>query len=118
MLTPYRRPAADLSENTIFNRRVSAARVCIEHVNGMLKNRFASLRGLRHLIRNDDDIDKVNDWIEVCCVLHNFAVKMKDTWSYEDDLDADEDDDASPQDAATGHDLRDNIKSIILSTQF
>ncbi len=51
MLVPYRNPHAQIEENAAFNLRFSSARVKIEHVMGLLKNRWASLRGLRTQVR-------------------------------------------------------------------
>jgi hypothetical protein len=47
MLTPYKRPLADIPRNAEFNDRFSSARVTIEHVYGQLKSRWASLTGIR-----------------------------------------------------------------------
>jgi len=59
--TPYRKPAALLPENEVFNVLFSTARVKIEHVNGILKARFTSLKGLRIQVKQLDDFVRVNE---------------------------------------------------------
>jgi hypothetical protein len=46
MCTPYRQPSASIPHNKLFNKLFSSGRVVIEHVNGILKGRFGSLRGI------------------------------------------------------------------------
>ena len=65
-LTPYRNPAATLPENEMFNFYFSSARTIIEHVNGILKNRFSSLRGIRTQVKTKEDFVAINDHIVVC----------------------------------------------------
>ena len=69
--TPFRQPAANIPHNKLFNELFSSARCKIEHVNGMLKGRFQSLKGLRTQIKEKEDLEKVNKWILVCLILHN-----------------------------------------------
>ena len=45
LICPFRQPAASIPHNAIFNTLFSQARCFIEHVNGMLKSRFPSLKG-------------------------------------------------------------------------
>ena len=75
--TPYRKPAALLPENEIFNVLFSTARVKIEHVNGILKARFTSLKGLRIQVKQLDDFVRVNEWIVVCIILYNILYHLK-----------------------------------------
>jgi hypothetical protein len=65
----------------------SSARVLIEHVNGILKGRFSSLRGLRTQVRQKKDIDGINKWILSCLILHNICVIQRDDWveEYQED---------------------------------
>ena len=88
-ITPYRHPAAELPENKIFNHYFSSARVTIEHVNGWLKNRFSSLRGIRTQIRIKSDFELVNKHVLVCLILHNILLKFKDEQFDEPDDDFD-----------------------------
>jgi hypothetical protein len=78
--SPYRQPAANLPENKLFNKLFSSARVVIERVNGILKGRFSSLRGLRTQIKNVDDLDKFCVHIVCCIVLYNMTLKLNDDW--------------------------------------
>jgi len=89
--TPYRSPAALIPENRVFNELFSSCRVGIEHVNGILKARFNSLKGIRIQIKKKQDFVKVNRWIVVTLILHNFLIKMKDPEFEEDDDDDDDD---------------------------
>lgn len=63
---------------------MSVARTKIEHTNGILKNRWSSLKCIPTQIQVADDIEKVNEWIVCCIVLHNLGIIMKDLWEYED----------------------------------
>ena len=88
--TPYRKPAALIPENQVFNILFSTARVKIEHVNGILKARFSSLKGLRIQVKKLDDFVRVNEWIVVCIILYNMLHSFNDDWD-EDDIDVEED---------------------------
>jgi len=87
--TSYRKPAALLPENEVFNVLFSTARVKIEHVNGILKARFTSLKGLRILVRQLEDFVRVNEWIVICIILYNILLNFKDEWP-DDDVDQQE----------------------------
>ena len=78
-----------------FNELFSSKRVTIEHVNGQLKNRWASLQGIPTEIRNAGDFKRVNDHITSCCILHNLLKRLNDEWPFEEDDDENnnEDDD-------------------------
>lgn len=86
-VTPYRNPAALSPINMMFNELFSSARCRIEHVNGVLKNRFSSLKGLRIAIRTHADFQRVNLWIVVCLLLHNLLTEYNDPWEAEDNTD-------------------------------
>jgi len=47
--TPYRHPLDAVPRNQLFNVWYSSGRVTIEHVNGGIKSRFGSLKGIRIL---------------------------------------------------------------------
>jgi len=81
--TPYKHPLADIPHNRLFNELFSSARCVIEHVNGMLKGRFNSLKGVRILVCKLSDFKRMNEWITVCCVLHNILNYQKDCWDEE-----------------------------------
>lgn len=61
MLIPYTAPEVSVAfqERTLFNERFSKARVIIEHVMGILKNQWQSLRGIRKLIVEREDFERV-----------------------------------------------------------
>lgn len=88
--TPFRHPAAALPMNFVFNTLFSSARCMIEHVNGILKNRFGSLKGIRIQIKKKIDIKKVNDHVIACIMLHNMLTMWNDEW---DDKEEPEDED-------------------------
>jgi hypothetical protein len=53
-------------------------------VNGILKGRFASLKGLSIQIRELKDFVAVNKWILVCLILHNILIEFNvDEWEHE-----------------------------------
>lgn len=68
VLTPYRDNGHLSSSQKFYNRKLSSARVYIEHTFGILKQRFrqlyyCKLRGM----------DKLCHFVRACCVLHNLA---------------------------------------------
>jgi len=77
---PYRQPAASVPINQQFNHHFSVGRVIIEHVNGLLKARWASLKGITTQIRRKKDIKLVVDWTLCCLVLHNLMNIFNDEW--------------------------------------
>ncbi len=88
MLTPYRSAeTANSTENTAFNAKFSAARVVVEHVMGLLKSRWTSLKGIRIQVKELDDLVRINEWILACLVLHNIVQSLNDEW---DEVDEDE----------------------------
>jgi hypothetical protein len=92
LCVPYRQPHASIPHNKVFNELFSSARVVIEHVNGILKNRFSSLREMRTQIKEKSDFKRINDWILVCLILHNILLSYSDEWD-DVDLSDDESDD-------------------------
>ncbi len=81
--TPYRQPAASTERDVMFNELFSTARVLIEHVNGILKARWSSLREIRTEIRKKEDIERINNHIICCAILYNLATLCKDEWNEE-----------------------------------
>ena len=90
-LTPYRKPASDVPENDNFY--FSSARTKIEHVNGMLKNRFSSLGDIRNQMKNQASFVSANEQFLVCLILHNFLLRINDVWANSENDDEDNDDD-------------------------
>ena len=71
-------PASLTQDGADFNRAVANVRACNEHTIGMLKKRFASLRGMPNRIKQSEelkDTTRILDWIGACAILHNFLVE-------------------------------------------
>jgi hypothetical protein len=83
VMTPYKQPAASEPPNRVFNELFSSARCLIEHTNGMVKNRWASLKGVRTQIRTKKDFVDVNKHVLACLVLHNILLSFNDEWETE-----------------------------------
>jgi hypothetical protein len=66
----------------------------VEHCNGLLKNRWSSLKGIRRVIKDKKDSEFVVKWIESCIILHNILIMdCCDYWDYDyqnEELDLDE----------------------------
>ena len=103
--TPYRQPLASKPRNKMFNELYSSARVTIEHVNGILKSRFSSLRGLRI---------QVNQYLKILCILHNILMKLKD--DSEDEHVAEDIDNGNIDraDIQNGNELRNVVQNTLL----
>mmetsp|Transcript_6856 Transcript_6856/g.6158 ORF Transcript_6856/g.6158 Transcript_6856/m.6158 type:complete len:404 (+) Transcript_6856:89-1300(+) len=86
---PYIRPNSELPHNKVFNEYFSSARVRIEQVNAVWKNRFSSLKAVRIQIKKVEDFQRFNDWIVATLVLYNILHSLNDTWedttNYDDD---------------------------------
>ena len=107
---------ASIHENTVFNELFSSARIVIEHVNGLLKGRFCSLRGLRIQVKTANDFRRINEWICVCLVLHNILLRLRDSWNEENhEDDADEIDfPLNGAENVPAQDLRQHVQNIVL----
>lgn len=93
-IPPYKRPQSNLPKNKAFNYFLSNQRVIVEHCNGLLKNRWSSLKGIRRVIKDKKDSEFVVKWIESCIILHNILIMdCCDYWDYDyqnEELDLDE----------------------------
>ena len=112
--TPYRQPHCEIPHNKIFNQLFSSARVYIEHVNGILKSRFASLNGIRTQIKIKKDFKLVNDHVLVCLILHNILMTLKDEWEFDEEEEEERGDDYVPTETATGDELRLRVQNNLL----
>ena len=83
--TPYRQPTASIPHNKIFNDLFSSARTIIEHVNGILKNRWASSKGIRIQVKKKKDFAKINEHIIITSILHNMLTMWGDEWAEVDE---------------------------------
>jgi hypothetical protein len=116
--TPYRNPQAQLPINSEFNELFSSARVKIEHVNGILKGRFSSLKGLRIQVKKAKHFEDVNRWIVVCIILHNLLLSFEDAWTEEAEQELPEADDRVPANAAVelpANELRNRVQLHLLN---
>ena len=84
LCTPYKNPYAQIDDNKVFNQLFSSGQVTIEHTNGIVKNRFASLKGLPHQIKKREHFQSVTDWITAILTLHNILIRFNDEWEEED----------------------------------
>ncbi|KAG4070931.1 hypothetical protein HA402_001368 [Bradysia odoriphaga] len=73
VITPFRKNSNQLTEKDRkdFNQYFSTYRVRIEHVFGLMKEKFPSLKKLSIRIRDAKSHEFVCTWIRVCCILHN-----------------------------------------------
>ena len=76
---------ASIPHNKMFNDLFSSARTIIEHINGKLKNRFASLKGIRIQLKKKEDFSKINEHIIITIILHNMLTMWGDEWAERDD---------------------------------
>lgn len=118
LCAPFKQPAASIPVNKIFNDLYSENRTTIEQVNGSLKSRFCSLRGIRTQIKQKRDVETINKQILACIILHNLMTKYQDDAQFEineDDV-VNENDHVEIQAAeyANGNDLRHAVKIQLL----
>ena len=120
LCTPYKNPQAEIEHNRVFNQLFSSGRVTIEHTNGIVKNRFASLKGLPLQVKKKEHFQSVMEWILAILTLHNMLISFRDEW---DDTDPPEDNEEQaaayhatlPLNAdATGNDLRIRVQTDLL----
>ncbi|KAF9503289.1 hypothetical protein BS47DRAFT_1310038, partial [Hydnum rufescens UP504] len=76
-IVPYKRPFSLVESNEKFNYYLSKIRIKSEHVMGMLKGRFSSLRGLCQQITEPRDHLLALKWIESCLILHNLILDIE-----------------------------------------
>jgi hypothetical protein len=82
---PFKAAQALRPENKAFNVAMRKGRCRIEHVNAVLKGRFASLKKIPIKIACDADLERVNSWCRACITLHNIFIRLKDEWHFEDE---------------------------------
>jgi len=121
---PYRQPQASIPVNQVFNTLFSSARVKIEHVNGILKSRFSSLKGLSTQIRERKDFKLANEWILVCLILHNMLIAVSDV-EWENEEEEEEQDEAVAdndvlftQQSANARELRARVQTNLLAWHY
>ena len=112
-LVPYRNPQEP--ETLEFNRKLSSARIIVEHVMGNLKGRWGSLRGTRIKITRKEDTVKVNRFIRSILVLHNMVISYNDEWRHEILEDENQENDVEEEDIEeTGVLLRERIREVVI----
>ena len=86
VITPYRSNSRHLDANKRkkFNKRHSKYRVRVEHCFGVLKGRFCSLTELRMRFQNEESHQLCNEWILVCCILHNILLATTEVGDFEE----------------------------------
>ena len=113
-ITPYKQPWATVPHHQIFNELFSSKRVTIEHVNGQLKNRWASLKGFPTQVKKKEDFKRINGQIASCCVLHNLLKQFNDEWEIEpDENDEDEADEEAIPDCAFTDESAKNLRTVV-----
>lgn len=73
-MRPYPRRNLD-NVKRVFNYRLSCGRKTIEYTFGMMTEKLQVLNTAIHC----RDVDKVNDSVKACCILHNFVRKIEGT---------------------------------------
>ena len=61
-------------ENKVLNNKMKKARVILEHVNGILKNRFKILTQLPFVVKDKATMKVCIKYIDACVILHNLLV--------------------------------------------
>lgn len=77
MMPVHMKPAADIYENTKYDKAVAHIHICSEHCMGALKGHWQCLHGLRGEINSDEDHVKACQWITVCIILHNLIIDVE-----------------------------------------
>lgn len=120
----YKKPLADLPENTTYNFHHSSLRISAEHTIGMVKNRFQGLKQVRLFIKDAASYHKTVQYICAAYVLHNMILEERDLWHGHEDDEDDNDtgvgekcggDDTVLQDDYDGNELREEVKQQVLS---
>ncbi|XP_037044303.1 uncharacterized protein LOC119080152 [Bradysia coprophila] len=80
VITPFRKNSKQLTAKSRrdFNRYFSTYRVRIEHVFGIMKEKFPSLKSLSIRITDARSHELACTWIRVCCILHNVLLPHYD----------------------------------------
>ena len=119
---PFKAPDADRPHNNLFNELFSRARVVIEHVNGMLKMRWMSLKGIRIQVKEEKDFKAVCEHIIVCLILHNLMCDFDDEWDEEFEMDEEaqqgDEEENDLDDEMSGQELRARVRNYVLQWHF
>uniref|UniRef100_T1IK39 DDE Tnp4 domain-containing protein n=1 Tax=Strigamia maritima TaxID=126957 RepID=T1IK39_STRMM len=120
LITPYRQRAGLTRNHEKFNHHLSKKRIAIEHVNGILKARFASLRGLRMVVNREGGHQFACEWVVACMILYNYLLS-DDPWDENTDesntsiqIQDDDDDEYPDNDDLNGKTKRDELMDYII----
>ena len=118
LITPYKGRQVLQNAESQFNEVLSSARVTVEHVNGILKGRWQSLRGLRLVCKKKEDIQFICDWITCTIILHNLLIDLNDDWAKSDGWEEDDADSNSGEGdgvlSRTGVEKRERLKEKLI----
>ena len=124
-MPPYKGKEAKEEHNALFNHAQRRGRVKVavsfvllrhitllqvEHANGVIKARFASLKGMPIDIRSNADHLRCAAWITSCVVLHNILIVLRDEFEYEEPALLDVDDGLDIQEAPQGKAFQDAVR--------
>lgn len=84
LVPTYKKPAADLPENTFYNYKHSSLRMTAEHTIGLVKNRFQGLREIRIKVGNKRTLTRAITFITSAYVIHNILLRNNDAWTLDD----------------------------------
>ena len=83
LIKPYHESGASPAQ-TVFNSRLSRARMTVERAFGRLKGRWRCL-----MTRYDCHLGNINNTVAACCVLHNFCEGNSEEYDQHFDADCD-----------------------------
>lgn len=110
VITPFKKPTSLNHDNAEFNSILSSVRVEVEHCIGILKNRFGSLKGMRHRISGGKSAREVVDWVKACAILHNMALNDSSSIDFAIQIDPKKSDDI------LGDILEDDLEECVTAT--
>ena len=73
LITPHKDNGHLSDEQKLYNYKLSATRIVVEHAFGLLKCRFRRLRKL-----DNTDLQLCSQIVMVCCILHNICISQND----------------------------------------
>ncbi|XP_049316918.1 uncharacterized protein LOC125779688 [Bactrocera dorsalis] len=78
LITQFRQNSSEYTEEErhSFNKYFSKYRVRVENCFGLLKEKFGSLKELKFRMHSRTNKNQCNDWITVCCILHNILINF------------------------------------------
>ena len=87
-----------------------------EHINGILKGRFQSLKSLRVQVESKTDHAWAVYWVKACCVLHNLLQvdEYDDSWTFWEEKDP-SDNGVNAESSVSGRQKRERVKNRVLN---